>query len=514
MAVTESGSGPRGIFICYRRVDVPDAARLLYERLSEAFGEEVVYLDVAEQEPGIDWEARLRERGSQAGAFLAVIGPRWLSELKVKSAAAKSSGDVDVVRREVEWALREWPGAVIPVLVNGAQMPADSALPRSIKGLRRPQALEIRHESFDTDVQRLIEHLKSDALTGATRPHLDTAPNGNPVEPRVRRNVQHGTSDVPMPSESHYAEVIGEMLYGHVVPWLGSCVRGALPDARLLAARLAERFGDLELTSPDLAEVAQHISTRKGESRLFAALGELIEHHSEPIPIHRFLAGLPGALRRHELSPRYQLILTTNYDRALERAFEDVGEPFDYAIYTASTGRFMHFPWGELDALPVAVEIDDPGRYIGFPIGDDYELERTVIVKLHGAPQVIREKGRARDEYVITENEHIDYLATQDIGDCVPVQIVEKLNNSSWLFLGYTLREWSARLLLRRICRGREMTENHWAVENAPDEFESLCWRDIPRVRLFDASPSEYAEGLRLALSDLLRPASTTATGA
>src|ERR1700722_17260818 len=96
---TDGAAGPRGIFISYRRDDVPHAARSLRDRLTERFRDASMYFDVDEQ-AGIDWQARIRERGEHADVFLAVIGPRWLSELKVRTAAAKSSGAVDFVRRE------------------------------------------------------------------------------------------------------------------------------------------------------------------------------------------------------------------------------------------------------------------------------------------------------------------------------------------------------------------------------------------------------------------------------
>ena len=67
-------TGPRGIFINYRRKDAPGYAQLLHDRLVQRYRPEAVYFDVKEQ-AGIDWEDRIRERGKQADVFLAVIGP-------------------------------------------------------------------------------------------------------------------------------------------------------------------------------------------------------------------------------------------------------------------------------------------------------------------------------------------------------------------------------------------------------------------------------------------------------
>ena len=84
------------------------------------------------------------------------------------------------------------------------------------------------------------------------------------------------------------------------------------------------------------------------------------------------------------LRPRHQLIISANYDSGLERAFEEANEPFDYAVYMASSGWFVHVPWGEHASEPIATTILEPRRYVEFPIDDEGQLERTVIVKIHG----------------------------------------------------------------------------------------------------------------------------------
>lgn len=89
-----------------------------------------------------------------------------------------------------------------------------------------------------------------------------------------------------------------------------------------------------------------------------------------------------------------QIILTTNYDDALERAFEQAGEPYDLIWYESQAdrpdcGRFMH------GREPAPVPIVVPNRYM-----DLEPDERTVIVKLHGA--MVR-GDPARDSYVITK---------------------------------------------------------------------------------------------------------------
>jgi hypothetical protein len=174
------------------------------------------------------------------------------------------------------------------------------------------------------------------------------------------------------------------LLDGTVVPVLGSRLRGALPDADQLAAHIAKTFR-IEGDSRDLAEVAQYVAVTRGERRLYAAMKGVFARDPDPTDLHVFLAALPRLFRAMKLSPRPQLIISSSYDRALERAFEDANEPFDYAVFIASRGWFVHFPWGEQDREPTAVTITEPQKYADFPIDDDGQLERTVVVKIQGA---------------------------------------------------------------------------------------------------------------------------------
>ena len=80
--------------------------------------------------------------------------------------------------------------------------------------------------------------------------------------------------------------------------------------------------------------------------------------------MHRFLARFPRMLEELGLEKRYQLIVTTNFDTALEQAFDDELEPYDLAVYMANgpdNGKFVHFPH---DGAPVAIGQPEPLRAI------------------------------------------------------------------------------------------------------------------------------------------------------
>jgi hypothetical protein len=357
----------------------------------------------------------------------------------------------------------------------------------------------LRHAYFDQDLAALIARLErlADVRPDNSPPHR--VARGAKTELRVAPPPAQAAAGIAQPYHDHYVDVIGGMLDGRVVPLLGPGVRGTSPTADELAAPLAEQF---EAKQSRLTEVAQWVAVTLGERRLHAAIRGLVAAQSTPTDVHRFLADVPGILRRAGLEPRYQLIISANYDAGLERAFEDANEPFDYVLYLANSGCFVHVPWGENASGPVATRITEPRTYAELPIDDDGQLARTIIVKIHGGADGHEGALAWHDNYVVTEDQYIDYLPTQNIQDHLPIQILDKLTGSRCLFLGYVLRDWSARVFLRRIWTGKPISENSWAIEQAPDVLEKASWSLVGHVELLTASLSEYVSTLRSILGE------------
>lgn len=55
---------------------------------------------------------------------------------------------------------------IVPVLVDGASMPSESMLPAPFANLAKLNAIDLRHTSFERDLQAVSEHL-ADILGGA-----------------------------------------------------------------------------------------------------------------------------------------------------------------------------------------------------------------------------------------------------------------------------------------------------------------------------------------------------------
>lgn len=142
------------IFISYRRQDSQGTTGRIYDRLVEHFGKSAVFRDVDTIKPGEDFEKKIREALSQHEVLLAIIGRDWLTITNDAGQPRIQQAD-DMVRLEIKIALNLGL-MVIPVLVDGATMPAPDALPADIQALSKRNAISIRNESFDDDVQRLI----------------------------------------------------------------------------------------------------------------------------------------------------------------------------------------------------------------------------------------------------------------------------------------------------------------------------------------------------------------------
>jgi TIR domain len=150
-----------GIFINYRRDDAPGVAGRLYDHLAKSFSRRDLFIDVDAIKPGLDFVKQLDTQVSQCDVLLALIGPHWL-KAEDEQGGQRLQGDRDYVRIEIAAALkRDIP--VIPVLINGADMPVEDELPEDLKSLSRRHALELRHTRFAADADAIAAALK-DAL--------------------------------------------------------------------------------------------------------------------------------------------------------------------------------------------------------------------------------------------------------------------------------------------------------------------------------------------------------------
>lgn len=140
------------VFISYRRADTTGEAGRLAESLEELLGTACAFRDADDIRPGEDFEVALNRELADTEAVVVLIGKQWLAELKTRL----SRPEADFVRIEIATALRLGK-VVIPVLLNGAELPAGEALPDDLRRLVRHQALNLRDEAWAHDCGRLAD---------------------------------------------------------------------------------------------------------------------------------------------------------------------------------------------------------------------------------------------------------------------------------------------------------------------------------------------------------------------
>jgi hypothetical protein len=147
------------LFISYRREDSAYISDRINERLTQRFGRQTVFKDVDSIPLGQDFRKHLREAVGGCDVLLAVIGRDWLS-VNPATGARRIDDPRDHLRIEVESALeRDIP--VIPVLVQGASVPAEAELPESLRPLAYRNAQQVRPDpDFNNDMDRLLRGLE------------------------------------------------------------------------------------------------------------------------------------------------------------------------------------------------------------------------------------------------------------------------------------------------------------------------------------------------------------------
>lgn len=146
------------VFICYRRVTA-DSARTIVTGLQQVFGEKVVFLDVDHLPVGPDFMEQLQSEIAKSAAMVVVIGKDWLT-LAGDDGEPKIHDPTDPVHLEIAAALLSGID-VVPILVEGAQMPSESDLPPMLQPLARRHAGELPQGRFHkAAMQELVSAIR------------------------------------------------------------------------------------------------------------------------------------------------------------------------------------------------------------------------------------------------------------------------------------------------------------------------------------------------------------------
>jgi hypothetical protein len=301
------------------------------------------------------------------------------------------------------------------------------------------------------------------------------------IERRLADQGAPAKVKVPPP----YGVIAKALRAGRVVPIIGSGVRewgrppgthwdseapDFLPSGVELSQLLAQEAGfpakEDERHLEEVASYYEAFHTRATlRERLRQVLGsEAVATASVP-PLYGFLAQIETPL----------LVITANYDLQLECAFRAADKPYELVVYPADrkdlANAILWWPHGAAEPEAVA------------PNALDIDLGSTsVIFKMHGSVLPDTDEW---DGFVITEMDHVEFISRIASKSAIPALFSSYCRDRSLLFLGYNLRDWSYRTILRSINRffarrAAAFDEEEipsWAIDDEFSDLEIKFWQ-------------------------------------
>jgi SIR2-like domain len=309
----------------------------------------------------------------------------------------------------------------------------------------------------------------------------------------------------------NYSWIAKALKNGRVVPFLGAgaSIGCGLPSGRKLAEILVSEgeFPDQD-GRDNLALVASYLAQIRGDSNV---LKDLLREHlsieAKPGILHECLASIKAL----------QLIVTTNYDDLIEQALAprqpwivvDRGEPGNVWL------RLKDRAWEEVEAITLQksmVEIEQKIRrekiteiskkmYSGKMDENEAKILREkanepkpIIFKMHGS---LDRTDRRKDAFLITEEQYVDFLGRPKHG-LIPPMLEAMMQGQNFLFLGYGLKDWNVRVMLRKLMLMRPPADNvvWWAIVREASASEKELW-GAHNVRMYEVELDEFAKQLQ-----------------
>jgi hypothetical protein len=293
--------------------------------------------------------------------------------------------------------------------------------------------------------------------------------------------TQPGTTSIQPP----YGIILKELRHGSAIPFLGAAASRVgykdgdptyLPSGADLAEALAKEaeFPSLDQKDrTDLVKVSSYYVDASSRGALRRELRSVFaDGRYRCNDLHRLLARIADKM----------MIVTTNYDTLLEQAFLDAKKPYDLVVYPADNDQYKNamlwWPHGAVEPDKLRPNDIDPAN-----------LGKTnVIYKMHGS---VRQDKEDWDSFVITEEDYVDFLSRFE--NAVPSAFHTYFSARSFLFLGYGLKDWNLRVLLKKV-NVSEITS--WAILHAPSAFERKLW-ERRGVDIFDLKLEEFVAAMQ-----------------
>jgi hypothetical protein len=231
-------------------------------------------------------------------------------------------------------------------------------------------------------------------------------------------------------------------------------------------------------------------------------LPKLLSREYYSTPVHDFLVRLAQYEPAEDYPEKrpYPCIVTTCYDQVLEQQLRKNKVPFHLVAYVLGRqgGEFQYTPPTVPGAPSAAARSVDWKKFEMEPF-----KKHAIVIKLNG--------GSGSDS-AVTEDHYIDYLSHQNVKESLHPMLLAKLitrgrtDSSHLLFLGYSPRNWSLRVILRRIwSESLENQNKRWTVllEEQSGKVDRKFWDqysleagDIQVTGSLDADMKALAAGI------------------
>jgi hypothetical protein len=324
-----------------------------------------------------------------------------------------------------------------------------------------------------------------------------------PPWPALARRLQSGKL---IPFLGAGASAYSKDQAGGAPPSVGDLIQKLAADAQLGLHCNAPGCQQFKF---DLARLASYYQTCVGvRTELDQLLKSAIANPNfTPNPLHHLLARIARE------TP--MLIITTNYDDLLEKAFDDPADgagPVPYEVLVTPVDDLAYEAESNDETGPEHAggiwHRKTGGEHLDFTRVADTDLcldisRRSVIYKIHGSvPRGTSWPGG----YLIAEEDYARFLGRMDREGMVPGAVISHIvkktkrgpvavRDYSLLFLGYGMRDWNLRVLLEQLHVGRLAHEMHYAFVLKPDQMEESLFKNR-RVEVYDCDLARFVTNI------------------
>jgi hypothetical protein len=269
----------------------------------------------------------------------------------------------------------------------------------------------------------------------------------------------------------------------------------ALPDDQRIFDALDSLIRATSVADPPdaLSSISSLLVSRTGRERLWLDLQNVFSVKRTPRPIHELLAGIAHTHLSKRTALDY-LIITTNYDTLMEQALDAAGVPHVVLMTTLKDRRVLtRFS----SLVPEARELEQRNNN-QYP--KQFALVRptslAVLYKMHGCLNGALTTDQ--DGVVISDDDYVAYLSNIETSEgMVPAYVNTLTRKKSFVFLGYSLKDWNVRIMFEAVRRSRQYPENtrDYSVVNWFGEYET-AFLNRNQIVVLRTDLSRFAESI------------------